>query len=54
MATFCHCLFDLRTTSEADTLVAIESQLGVDDLPGDFVGMRWQLMTVVASRSHIG
>lgn len=34
MAAFCHALFDLRTFSEAQTLKALESNLGVEDLPG--------------------
>lgn len=52
MAAFCHGLFDLRTCSESDTLSALETSLGIDDLPGGLVGMRWSLMTVVARRSE--
>jgi len=50
MARFCHALFDLRTSSEDDTRLAIETTLGVDDLSDGRVGMRWALMTVVAVR----
>jgi len=48
MASFCHGLFDLCHSSIADTLAAIEDQLGVDTLDDGRIGMRWQLMTVVA------
>lgn len=48
MATFCHGLFDLCRSSVNDTLAAIEDQLGVDTLGNGRIGMRWQLMTVVA------
>jgi len=51
MASFCHALFDLRTSNEVDTELAIESKLGVDDLPDGLVGLRWQLLTLVASKS---
>lgn len=50
MARFCHTLFDLRTSTERDTQQAIEAMLGVDDLPGGGVGMRWELVTITAIR----
>jgi len=48
MAEFCLELFDLRTSSVADTQSAIETQLGVTDLSEGCVGMHWSLMTVLA------
>jgi len=51
MAAFCHELFDLRASTEADTLQTVECTLGVDDLQAGGVGMRWSLMTIVAQRS---
>lgn len=50
MTSFCHDLFDLRTTSFDKTEKAIESTLGIDKLSDGMVGMRWSLMTVVAQR----
>ncbi|MBI5277969.1 MAG: methyltransferase domain-containing protein [Burkholderiales bacterium] len=50
MAAFCHRLFDLRTSTLADTRRAIESGLGVDELPGGRIGMRWELMTIACER----
>ncbi len=48
MALFCHLLFDLQSCSVQQTLAAIEARLGIDDLPGGGVGMRWSLLTVSA------
>ena len=50
MAAFCHELFDLRSSSMADTRVAIETQLGVKQLSSGQVGMDWSLMTIVAQK----
>jgi len=50
MAAFCHHLFDLRTSSQADTREAIESQLGVVQIKSGLVGMCWSLMTITAVR----
>ena len=49
MAGFCQRLFDLRSPPDV-TLSAIETQLGIDRLAEDRVGMRWSLMTIVADR----
>jgi SAM-dependent methyltransferase len=49
MASFCHKLFDLRTSTLANTQAEIEAQLGVDDL-ADGIGMRWSLMTIIVLR----
>lgn len=54
MAAFCHELFDLRTSSVADTQAAIETQLGVTDLSDGTVGMRWSLMTISACKHESG
>jgi len=51
MAAFCHDLFDVRAASIEETAHAIGEQLGVDCLPGNRRGMRWELMTVVAEKS---
>lgn len=51
MADFCHGLFDLRTSSVADTQAAIETQLGITALAEGGVGMHWALMTIVAVRA---
>lgn len=50
MAAFCHELFDLRTSTVADTQAAIETQLGVTDLPNGTVGMAWSLLTISAGK----
>ena len=50
MATFCHGLFVLRRSTEDETLDAIESILGVEELADGRVGMHWSLMTVVSYR----
>lgn len=52
MASFCIGLFDMCRATVTGTIEAIENQLGVDRLADGRVGMRWQLMTVVATRSH--
>lgn len=54
MASFCHALFDLRTSSEADTLAAIETQLGVTERPDGAVGMKWSLLTIRAAKRESG
>lgn len=51
MAAFCHELFDLRKASVADTQTAIETQLGVANLPDGQVGMNWALQTIVAMKA---
>jgi SAM-dependent methyltransferase len=52
MAAFCHELFDLHTARVADTWFAIETQLGVADLPSGQVGMNWALQTIVAVKGQ--
>ena len=49
MAAFCHELFDLQNVSLEQTEAAIESRLGVSTLANGDVGMRWSLMTIVAT-----
>ena len=46
MASFCHELFDLRSSTVADTAAVIEAQLGVTDWSDHRIGMRWSLMTI--------
>ncbi|MEN3974546.1 class I SAM-dependent methyltransferase [Emcibacter sp. SYSU 3D8] len=48
MGEFAHSLFDLRTSSPADTARTIGAELGVDTM-ADGVGMRWELYMVVAT-----
>jgi SAM-dependent methyltransferase len=48
MAVFCHELFDLRSSSLADTQAAIEDQLGVNTLANGRTAMHWSLMTISA------
>jgi len=50
MASFCHQLFDLRSSNEEVTRSVIENLLGITELPEDQVGMHWSLMTIVAVR----
>lgn len=50
MADFCRILFDIAKASPDQVRHAIESELGVDDLPNGGVGMRWSLMTFVADK----
>jgi SAM-dependent methyltransferase len=47
MGTFCRYLFDLRRGTLADTIQAIESELGVERLEDGRIGMRWGLRTIV-------
>ena len=51
MASFCHELFSLSTSTIAETQTAIETMLGVSDKDDNNVGMNWSLLTVVAERS---
>lgn len=51
MGSFCHQLFDLRSCTEGETQLAIESHLGTICLPGGGVGMNWALTTIVATKS---
>lgn len=50
MGTFCHCLFDLRTSTVSDTRAAIERGLGTADRADGRVGMNWSLMTIGATK----
>jgi SAM-dependent methyltransferase len=50
MAAFCHRLFDIRRATEADTLRAIETQLGVTPLPNGGVGLCWSLLTFTCDK----
>jgi SAM-dependent methyltransferase len=51
MASFSHQLFDLRLSTESDTLQAIDQCLGITHFANGSVGMRWSLMTIIATRS---
>jgi len=51
MAMFCHELFDLRSSTPADTQAAIEDQLGVSTLANGGAAMHWSLMTISARRT---
>jgi SAM-dependent methyltransferase len=51
MADFCRGLFDICRASPGQVEEAIDRGLGVDDLGGGRVGMRWGLMTIVAVRN---
>ena len=48
MGAFCNGLFDICQRTVEETLIAIESELGVDRLPDGRLGMRWGLKTIVA------
>jgi SAM-dependent methyltransferase len=48
MGEFCHGLFDLRTSTPADTARTIVEELGVDRFE-DGIGMRWELYMIVAT-----
>ena len=52
LATFTHCLFDLQKTSIQDTLDVIVAELGIDTFDNGKVGMRWELVTIVAERPN--
>lgn len=51
MASFCHGLFGLSSSSTSATHAAIEAHLGVQDFPDGSIGMAWSLMTIVAERN---
>ena len=48
MAEFCHQLFDLKTATVTQTLLEIESYLGVVQLADGAIGMNWSLTTITA------
>ena len=54
MADFCRGLFDICRASLGQVEEAIERGLGVDELGGGSVGMRWGLMTIVVVRAGQG
>lgn len=49
LGTFCHNLFGLVSGSVSDTVAAVDSRLGIDELDDGRVGMRWALRTLVAT-----
>ncbi|MES1944807.1 type 11 methyltransferase [Salinisphaera sp. PC39] len=49
LAAFCRDLFGLRDVAAGDIIEAIKNQLGIDDLDGGRVGMRWALRTITAA-----
>jgi len=54
MGNFCNGLFDIAHATNTDTIKSIEDRLGVDCMPGGKIGMRWSLMTIVATKAPRG
>lgn len=50
MGMFCKRLFDI-SCSQKTIVIEIENQLGIESLPGNLIGMNWELYTIFASTS---